>query len=176
MAADMKKTIADAARTLLFENKVKKLTVKDIVEYCHITRQTFYYHFEDIPDLLEWVLTQGLEKIMEECLTKENEEEALRYFLAVWINAKPLVEKGLQTNYRDELEKLLPQAMHRFFEQVAQQKHMYENYSQSDLKMVLRYHSYGVMGLLREWTQEDTKQLDHIVHQLYRIIKGEIVP
>ena len=36
MAADMKETIALAARTLLFEKRVKKLTVKDIVEECQM--------------------------------------------------------------------------------------------------------------------------------------------
>lgn len=44
----MKEAIAEAARILLLEKKVRKLTVKDIVEECHITRQTFYYHFEGI--------------------------------------------------------------------------------------------------------------------------------
>ena len=49
MPLDMKDNIAEAARRLLMENNVKKLTVKDIVEECQITRQTFYYHFRDIP-------------------------------------------------------------------------------------------------------------------------------
>ena len=43
---DMKEVIASAARKLILEKKVKKLTVKDIVEECQITRQAFYYHFE----------------------------------------------------------------------------------------------------------------------------------
>ena len=64
MAIDMKKTIAEAASNLLFEKKVKKLTVKDIVEECHITRQAFYYHFEDIPDLIQWVLYQEMEIVL----------------------------------------------------------------------------------------------------------------
>lgn len=51
MPAEMKALIAEAVLTLLMERKIKKLTVKDIVEQCHITRQAFYYHFEDIPDL-----------------------------------------------------------------------------------------------------------------------------
>ena len=59
MAIDMKKTIAEAASSLLFEKRVKKLTVKDIVEECHITRQAFYYHFEDIPDLIHWGIISG---------------------------------------------------------------------------------------------------------------------
>ena len=49
---DMKEIIAEAARKLILEKKVKKLTVKDIVEECQITRQAFYYHFEGIPDLI----------------------------------------------------------------------------------------------------------------------------
>ena len=56
----MKKTIAEAASNLLFEKKVKKLTVKDIVEECHITRQAFYYHFEDIPDLISQYIVSDL--------------------------------------------------------------------------------------------------------------------
>ena len=49
MPADMKRQIAEATRTLLMDRYVKKLTVKDIVEECHITRQAFYYHFEGYP-------------------------------------------------------------------------------------------------------------------------------
>lgn len=41
MPADMKRQIAEATRTLLMDRRVKKLTVKDIVEECHITRQRF---------------------------------------------------------------------------------------------------------------------------------------
>lgn len=44
MPADMKDTIAQAAKSLLMEKGVRKLTVKDIVEECSITRQAFYYH------------------------------------------------------------------------------------------------------------------------------------
>ena len=44
MPADMKQIIAEATRALLTECRLKKLTVKDIVERCNITRQTFYYH------------------------------------------------------------------------------------------------------------------------------------
>ena len=50
MPVDMKEVIAQAAMKLLIEKHAKKLTVKDIVEECHITRQTFYYHFADIPE------------------------------------------------------------------------------------------------------------------------------
>ena len=37
---------------LLEEKPYNKITVKNIVERCDINRNTFYYHFQDIPDLL----------------------------------------------------------------------------------------------------------------------------
>ena len=56
MTIGTEELIVQAVERLLMQKKVKKLTVKDIVEECGITRQTFYYHFRDIPDLLKWVL------------------------------------------------------------------------------------------------------------------------
>ena len=41
MPMDMKEIIAEAAKKLLMEQNAKKLTVKDIVEECQITRQPF---------------------------------------------------------------------------------------------------------------------------------------
>jgi len=67
VAVDTKELIAEAVKRLLMQKKVKKLTVKDIVDECSITRQTFYYHFEDIPDLLKWVLERGTDKMVAAC-------------------------------------------------------------------------------------------------------------
>ena len=95
MAVDMKEIIAEAAGRLIRERKVKKLTVKDIVEECNITRQTFYYHFEDIPDLLRWVLKKGAEHVMKGCREQEGPEEMLRYLFLMLLNARPYVRRGM---------------------------------------------------------------------------------
>ena len=74
----MKQTIAQAAKILLMEKNVKKLTVKDIVEECQITRQAFYYHFEDIPDLFRWMLERDTERTMLEAQSLKSGEQRLR--------------------------------------------------------------------------------------------------
>lgn len=38
---------------LLDKKPYSKITVKDIVTGCQINRNTFYYYFQDIPDLLQ---------------------------------------------------------------------------------------------------------------------------
>lgn len=66
MTIGTEELIVQAVERLLMQKKVKKLTVKDIVEECGITRQTFYYHFRDIPDLLKWVLERNTDQLLKE--------------------------------------------------------------------------------------------------------------
>ena len=57
-----KEALAKAFAELLEKRSIDKVTVKDIVAACGVNRQTFYYHFRDIYDLMEWALTAEIEK------------------------------------------------------------------------------------------------------------------
>ena len=91
MPVDMKEKIAEAARKLVMEKNVKKLTVKDIVEECKITRQAFYYHFEDIPALFRWILEKDTERLFNEVRAQADPEQGLRYFFKMAVNVAPYV-------------------------------------------------------------------------------------
>lgn len=176
MAADMKETIAQAAKRLLLERGVKKLTVKDLVEECRITRQTFYYHFEDIPALFRWMLEQDTARTMLEAKALENGEARLRYLFVVSLNAIPYVQKGIASPYRAELERFLSRYFQRLFEQVCEEEGLYQNCTHFEVGLILRYHSQAVLGLLWNWTEADTRNLDQIVHTVYRLITEGISP
>lgn len=51
--ADTKEQLTEAFWQLLEKKPYKKITVRDIVDYCQVNRNTFYYHFAGIPDLLK---------------------------------------------------------------------------------------------------------------------------
>lgn len=176
MPVDMKETIAEAARTLLMEKNKKKLTVKDIVDECKITRQAFYYHFADIPELLRWILERETEKMLKDSQALGDPEQSLRYFFLKAINVLPYVKKGMQSNYRDELERLLTQNIYNLFEQVIDSGNLYCNNTRLEVKLILRYHSQAILGILREWTDEDTNNLDTIVRQVYLLMTGKTSP
>lgn len=176
MPAEMKETIAEAALKLLTEHRVKKLTVKDIVEQCHITRQAFYYHFEDISELFRWMLEKRTEQMLRETLADGNTEEALRHFFVMAINAVPYIRRGMDSNHREELEPLLRQYIQRFFTIVAERRNFYAQCSMVEVRTISRYHSSAVFGLLQEWTEQDTENLDQIVHTVYRLIVEGIPP
>ena len=86
MTIGTEELIVQAVERLLMQKKVKKLTVKDIVEECGITRQTFYYHFRDIPDLLKWVLERNTDQLLKETLAQGNAEKGLRCLFLLALN------------------------------------------------------------------------------------------
>ncbi len=176
MAEDMRETIANAAKTLLFDKKVRKLTVKDIVEECHITRQTFYYHFEDIPDLMAWSLRRNFDRVIAQCQAQKNGEEALRYLLSAAVNARLMLKKGMQSNYGEELERQLEGLLMDFLSHVAASRGLYARVSAREAELLLRYHCGGVMFLLRDWKEQDTAELDAIAHRLYQMMIREENP
>lgn len=62
----MKAALADAFKRLLSKRTIDKITVKDVVAECGVNRQTFYYHFKDIYDLMEWILFRDLNAFLPE--------------------------------------------------------------------------------------------------------------
>ena len=55
-STNTKQMLAEALIALSNKKDFSKITVSEIVNYCNINRKTFYYHFTDIYDLLEWHL------------------------------------------------------------------------------------------------------------------------
>lgn len=176
MPVDMKEAIAEAAMTLLMEKNKKKLTVKDIVDECQITRQAFYYHFEDIPELFRWIMERDTERLLKDSQSLDDPEQRIRYFFLEAINALPYLKRSMQSNYRDELENLLTQNVYNLFEHVIEEGNLYRNKTRMEVKLIMRYHCQAVLGVLREWTDEDTKNLDMIVHQVYLLMTGKVSP
>ncbi|MCD7818107.1 MAG: TetR/AcrR family transcriptional regulator [Lachnospiraceae bacterium] len=65
MAAFTKEIIVRTLMDLLNERSLSQITVKDIVERCGINRNTFYYHFHDIRDVMEFALKREMDQIMQ---------------------------------------------------------------------------------------------------------------
>lgn len=50
-----KKILADSLKKLMAKKALDKISIREVTEDCGLNRQTFYYHFKDIYDLLEWL-------------------------------------------------------------------------------------------------------------------------
>lgn len=67
-----KKKLADALKTQMQKKPFQKITVRELLELADVTRPTFYYHFEDIYALMQWMFDTELVELLkrsEDCTT-----------------------------------------------------------------------------------------------------------
>ena len=90
---DKKKTakalLAAALKEKMCHKPLDKITVREITEECGVNRQTFYYHFEDIYDLLKWVYQQEIILLMKKQEVVKTWQDALLVLLD-YLTVKPL--------------------------------------------------------------------------------------
>ncbi len=64
MAKFTKKAIMDCFLNMLKHKNIDRITVTDICEQCGVNRNTFYYHFRDIPDVVEFIMKRKWDEIL----------------------------------------------------------------------------------------------------------------
>lgn len=82
----------------------------------------------------------------------------------------------MDTNYGEQLEKLINQQVYHFFEEIVERENLFPNYNRWELSVILRYHCRAVLGILQDFTEEDSKKLEDIVHLIFLLISGKISP
>lgn len=114
MPVQVKPMIAEAFIRLSKQKNIDKITVKDLVEACGISRQTFYYHFQDILEVIEWSLDQAFSHLLEQSLAADDPEAVLRGFLETSEESAELLQKLLHSQKREQVERLLVRSVRTY--------------------------------------------------------------
>lgn len=76
-----KKMLAQSLKKSMEKKTLSKVTVSELIKDCNINRNTFYYHFSDIYDLLKWMLEQETIEVVKKIDLLVDTEEAIRFVL-----------------------------------------------------------------------------------------------
>jgi len=97
MPTKTKHAVVAAFLSLIEREDFDKITVTDLVEICDISRQTFYYHFEDIDEMLQWAFDVETEKI---CTAHETENwtDYSEDYIIFFTKYDTLMRKALNSN------------------------------------------------------------------------------
>ena len=175
MPVDVKGAVAAAFLEMAARKDVDKITVKDLVEACGISRQTFYYHFRDIMDVLEWSIQRETARLVEETLQVEGMGQALKLFISFAVERFPLLRRLLDSQKRVQLEAIMLDAVERYLSEVAKQRPRDVPLSYGDREILLRFTACGLVGVLLEYSRKPNMDQDLLAAQLERILSGELL-
>ena len=104
MPVDMKNIISEKFVSMASSKSIDKITVKALIQQCDISRQTFYYHFKDIMDVIEWSVNKKMEDTLLKSLKAQKPEEAIEIFILSAAQNKDLIQKLLNSQRREHVE------------------------------------------------------------------------
>ncbi|MED4203870.1 TetR/AcrR family transcriptional regulator [Neobacillus mesonae] len=150
-----RKLIMDSFIELSAKKEFKDITVKDITTEAMINRATFYYHFEDIYDLLEKVLSEVL-LINLDCEAFEknelNEESIISMFIAI-TNFQKSLSNRCHRGYEETIARIIRDQLEILFYNLL----LKQNTTKEDeaLKMTAVILSWGLYGASLEWRRNN---------------------
>ena len=174
MAQTTKRALAASLKKLLKERPLDNITVKDIVEDCEVNRQTFYYHFQDIYDLLLWVFTTEAEAVIADNKHAGTRREGfLNTFRYVKEN-RGMILHIFRSNGREHLDRYLYSMVQQVLADVLEENDKGLNVSDEDKAFIADFFKYAFVGIMLDWISSDMKEdPETIVDRVARLLEGE---
>ena len=175
MSQVTKRALEASLKNLLLKKPLSKITISDITEDCGINRMTFYYHFKDIYDLVEWSCQEDASKALAGNKTYETWQQGfLQLFKAVQDN-KPFIMNVYHSVSREQVENYLYQLTYDLLEGVVEEQAAGMSVRPEDKAFIANVYKYAFVGLMLDWIKHDMKgEPKQIIDRLDLVLHGSI--
>lgn len=151
------KAIKASFLKLLDKKPIDRITVKDITDDCGISRNTFYYHYADMPTLLEELLTENAEELIRSYPTIESLEECLNVGAQFVLQNRRAVIHIYNSSHRYIYERCLMKVCRKviaaYFEVAVPQ----ELIAGEDREVMIDYYKCFIYGFIADWCDNGMK-------------------
>ncbi len=167
MANFTKTAIKTTFIKLLNEKPLSQITVKDIVETCGVNRNSFYYHFQDIPALVEEIVTEEADRIIAEHPSIDSIEECLNTALDFARKNRRAILHIHNSANRDIYEQYLWKVCHHVVSVYVKVLFAERPIPDSDRELLIRFYKCECFGMVMEWLSSGMSE--DIAEQIKRI-------
>lgn len=151
MASSTKRALADALKQMMDVKPIAKITVKDLVEICNVNRQTFYYHFDDVYDLLEWVFEEDANRVLPKEVVYEHWQQDVMIFFRYLYENSSFALNVYNSDSRLYMLKYLKGRLEGCIRSFADIVSEGMNIDKQDYDFVIEFYSNGIIGLIAQW-------------------------
>lgn len=151
-----KQALAAALKELMAQKPIENITIHDLTEHCGIRRQTFYYHFEDVYDLLRWMFQEEGIALLEQqkgaLLWQEGLLQLFRYIeenRAVCLCAlKSVGRKELKRFFEADIHAIIYRTVEQLGNEVGA---IQAGVTKDDVDLLTHFYVLACVGLLASW-------------------------
>ena len=175
MSQITKRALEESLKHLLLQKPLSKITINDITTDCGINRMTFYYHFKDIYDLIEWSCEEDARKALDGKKTYDTWQQGFLQLFQAVLDNKPFIMNVYHSVSREQVENYLYKVTYGLLIDVVEEKAAGMEVVEEDKAFLANLYKYTFVGLMLEWLRNDMKgDPQVIIDRLDLAIHGNI--
>ena len=157
MSQITKRALEASLKKLLKSKPLDKITISDITNDCGINRMTFYYHFKDIYDLVEWACVEDAKKALEGRKNYDDWEQGLCAVFEYVQEDKPFILSVYKGISREQVEVYLYRLTYGLIDGIVEERSLGMSIREEDRRFITEFYMYAFVGVMLDWIKRDMK-------------------
>ncbi|WP_430857097.1 dihydroxyacetone kinase transcriptional activator DhaS [Clostridium paraputrificum] len=176
MSQMTKESLAKSLKKMMEKKSLQKITITDLVNDCGVNRQTFYYHFQDIYDLLGWIYKTEAVGSISNCISYDTWQEGFLKIFQYVSNNKSFCMNTFHSMGREHLEDFLQNEIFNLLIDVVEEVSKGSPVSTKEKEFIANFYTFAFIGILTSWMKAGMKDSpESIIEKLERLINGDII-
>lgn len=145
-----KELFTDAISNLAVHKPIDKITISEICRYCGAGRQTFYYHFKDKYELINWIYQSNANQILGLSDDYENFKDNVRKIYHHFVFHKQFYIKAINMDGQNSFKAALYDHSREYY--ISRIVNRYGKKALTDeLVFSIEFNSYGAVNMCKKW-------------------------
>lgn len=175
MSQMTKRALEASLKELLRHKPLDKITVSDLTDHCGVNRMTFYYHFKDIYDLVEWCCEEDAARALAGQKTYDTWQQGFLQILEALRKDKAFFTSVYRSISREQLENYLYRLTYDLMMGVVEERAAGMTVCPEDKEFIANFYKFAFVGLTLDWIKNDMRQDPaQLVEQLSTLIHGDV--
>jgi AcrR family transcriptional regulator len=151
------RAIKEAFLELLFKKSIDQITIKDITSRCGVSRNTFYYHYEDITALLEEIMKGEVDELIKKYPTVDSLDQGIEVAIEFVLDNKTTVMHIYHSDQRPIYERCLMKLCRHVTEKLVASNIPADKLSEEDKELLISYYKCTSFGFIMDWCEGGLK-------------------
>lgn len=172
-----KKLIANSLKKAMKEKPLSKITVSELIRDCGINRNTFYYHFDDIYDLLHWMFANDVIDEVKKFDFIPDSKEAIAYIMDYVEKNDVILNCAYDSVGRDEMKRFFYDDFVTIVTSIVESAERENNITlNADFKQfVCEFYTEALAGILIDWIKKrKNRNREEMIQHLFFLLKSAI--
>ena len=172
---ELKKKIVDQLIKDLETNKLDKITVNHVTSELDISRQTFYYYFNDLYSVIEWILTEAASSILDDYSDIDN-WTAGYYAILNWMKKHDNFILNIYSCVpRECIENFMYSVLNPYLLKVVYEEGKGANVTEEQKDFIAKFYTLAFDALTIDWIKSGMKtEVKEMIIRIDTITKGDI--